>query len=121
MGASPQILIMFHKMLTTNTKIPPAQIDTTLEIHNTPIQGKSIKVSLTLNEFERFNFDSEDSYKDHVKRTIAIQLADAIINNNLGEFTRFVDKNTGQATVRGRCFILPNDEVQILRTQGVIK
>ena len=53
-----------------------------------------------------------------IKEELAIKLALEMLKSGLIEFTRQSDPTTDTITYRARCFMTPNDQVQILRKNG---
>lgn len=89
-----------------------------MKTYDTPIQGQMLKIVYKLSELQSLEFDSNDSYREHVKHEIALKLAKSIIENKLGEFTFVTDPASHTKTIYGRCYITPNDQTRILRTVG---
>jgi hypothetical protein len=53
-----------------------------------------------------------------IKIDLAKDLAFHMMNSGMIEFTRQTDPTTYTVTYRARCFMTPNDQVQILRMNG---
>jgi hypothetical protein len=85
------------------------------------IQGKMISCQYIVGMADTMRFDSEESFRQHVKNILAKQLAQKIIEDKLAEFTFEKIHSTQSTVVRSRCFITPNDQVRILRTHGGFK
>jgi hypothetical protein len=57
--------------------------------------------------------------EDEVKYRLTEKLLRAMIEGKCVEFTKSIDHASGSHTYRARCFVTPNDQVKILRTQGI--
>lgn len=99
--------------------ITPISLDTSFSFNYEDhlIQGKMLSVQHIIGMAETLAFDSEDSFRQHVKRILAQQLAEKIIENKLAEFTFEKIATTQSTVVRARCFITPDSNVAILRKE----
>jgi hypothetical protein len=84
-----------------------------------PIGGKLIQAKLELTNMESMNFKSDDEYKRAIKQKIASDLARAMIETNLIEFTRLPQPATGTDIIYARCYLAPDASVKILRMNYV--
>jgi len=84
------------------------------------IGGKMVvgKVILDDSYSELVNTDHEARMR--VKQELIHQMATFILENNLVEFTQFVDPITFRKHVAVRAYLAPNDEVKILRVANKI-
>lgn len=97
----------------TSTSIRrPDDLFSAQEIH-TLIQGKMIVVTEIHDDFQ---FSAIP--KDEIKRQIALKLAYEMMEKGSIEFTQERDPLHMKVMVRARCFVVPNDQVQILREKG---
>lgn len=82
------------------------------------IQGKMLTVSRSMGMLpltRALDYSKlENTIKDELVRDIAIEM----LKSGLIEFTRQSDPTTDTITYRARCFMTPNDQVQILRKNG---
>ena len=79
------------------------------------IQGQMFTVSFTASDVLMFD-KSEDVWKQEVKKQLAIDLAEKMLEKGVIEFTQIPDLTLGHNVIRARCFLIPNDQVKILRT-----
>ena len=80
------------------------------------IGGKMIVGTATMEDSYRVML--EDGDPEAVKRIeteLAMQLATYMIDNNLMEFTKYMDPITYSTTIRLRAYLAPNDQIKILR------
>lgn len=92
--------------------VDPFEID--INSTDYAIGGKLIQARLVLNPLDEVHFQSSDEFKKAIKNKIASELARAMIESNLIEFTQA--KNVDYSTViHARCYLAPNDQVKILR------
>jgi len=67
--------------------------------------------TITISELDMMSVYNTDAFK----MSLASQLATAMIENRLVEFTRHQDPIQGSTTVRIRAFLAPDDNIRILR------
>lgn len=80
-----------------------------------PIQGQMFMVSFTASD--KFMFDTPvDVWKQEVKKRLAIDLAEKMLEEGVIEFTQIQDLAWGHKTIRARCYLVPDNQVRILRT-----
>ena len=66
----------------------------------------------------RMTFNGHDTIvltKEQIKHKMAMQLAQAMVDNNVIEFTRQVDHLTLNVNIHARCYMAPDSQVKILR------
>ena len=83
------------------------------------IGGKLIQAKLELTNMESMNFKSDDDYKRAIKQKVASDLARAMIETNVIEFTRLPQPATGTDIIYARCYLAPDSQVKILRMNYV--
>ena len=76
------------------------------------IQGKMLTVKNT------FKDEMRGIPADEIKRKMIYELAEEMARSGMIEFTKQNDPTTDTITYRARCFMTPNDQVQILRKNG---
>ena len=84
------------------------------------IQGKMLTVSYAIHAMRMESIaglDKEDK-EDKIKHELARQLALKMLKSGMIEFTKQSDPATFTTIFRARCFMTPNDQVQILRKNG---
>jgi hypothetical protein len=81
-----------------------------LNVKEYAIGGKLLTMRMTFNEY-----DSTVLTKEQIKEKMAINLAQAMVENNMIEFTRQVDHSTLNVMIHARCYMAPNEQVKILR------
>jgi hypothetical protein len=77
------------------------------------ISGKMLTVTNVIKQY-----DLEILPDDEIKRKMIYELAEEMAKSNMIEFTKQNDPTTDTITYRARCFMTPNDQVQILRKNG---
>lgn len=75
------------------------------------IKGEMCVASITLSEFEVMTIS-----KDEIRNKLAEKLVKEIYNKI--EFTSQDDMMSGNKTIRGRVFVVPSSDVQLLRKSG---
>jgi len=80
-----------------------------------PIQGQMFMVSFTATEHLMFN-TPEDVWKQEVKKRLAMDLAEKMLEDGVIEFTQMQDSASVHKTIRARCYLVPDNQVRILRT-----
>jgi len=75
------------------------------------ISGKMLTVKNTFKDKMRWT-------PDEIKRKMTYELAEEMARTGMIEFTSQFDATTDTITCRARCFMTPNDQVQILRKNG---
>jgi hypothetical protein len=84
------------------------------DFHDYVIKGEMLLASLVYTEYDALNL-TEAERKSRIKEKLAKQLAEYILENKMVEFTQMTDHVTGDKTVKARCFLVPSNEVQIIR------
>jgi len=80
-----------------------------------PIQGQMFMVSFTASD--KFMFDTPvDVWKQEVKKRLAMDLAEKMLEEGVIEFTQMQDPAWGHKTIKARCYLVPDNQVRILRT-----
>ena len=80
-----------------------------------PIQGQMFMVSFTASD--KLMFDTpEDVWKQEVKKRLAMDLAEKMLEEGVIEFTQIQDPAWGHKTIRARCYLVPDNQVRILKT-----
>lgn len=90
----------------------PAQPPTQYE-H--PIQGQMFMVSFTASDKLMFN-TPEAVWKQEIKKRLAMDLAEKMLEEGVIEFTQMQDSASGHKTIKARCYLVPDNQVRILRT-----
>ena len=86
-----------------------------LSVKDIAIGGKLVKIVHEVSNYDVARFRNDSEFKNHVKKTLATQLAMFIIEENLIEFTQFENLSTQTHTVAARCYLAPNEQVKLLR------
>ena len=94
---------MYNTITSSNTSVMPPNM----------IQGEMLVVSL------EFDQDAVTMIgKDAVKRQLAEKLAAGIVEHKMVEFTQMTDPINFKTIVKARIFLVPSDDVQLLRKAG---
>ena len=78
------------------------------------IQGKMFMVSYQASEFMVATMDG--NAKIRIKEEVAVALAMKMIEEGAIAFTQIPDISSGTTTIKARCFLVPDNQVRILRT-----
>ena len=79
------------------------------------IQGQMFMVSFTASEHFMFN-TPEAVWKQEIKKRLAMNLAEKMLEDGVIEFTQMQDSASGHNTIKARCYLVPDDQVRLLRT-----
>lgn len=60
-------------------------------------------------------------HEDEIKRLLIAKLAEEMYRQNAIEFTKSIDPRTLELVFRARIFVVPDDQVRLLRTSKVIE
>jgi len=82
-----------------------------IKVQDHAIGGKMVVGTITISELEMMSVYNTDAFK----MSLASQLAKALLEKRLVEFTRHQDPIQGSTTVRIRAFLVPDDNIRILR------
>lgn len=103
----------------TPTGIDPFEID--FSVRQVAIGGKLVQASIELNPIDTMNFKTNDDLKRAIKQKVAAELARAMIESNLIEFTRLPQLGSGTDIIHARCYLAPDNQVKILRIEHADK
>jgi len=78
------------------------------------IKGQMITASTYFTHTDAM-FLNDQEQKARIKEKLVQQLAELILENKMVEFTQMSDPSTGDKTVKARCFLVPDGQVQIIR------
>lgn len=90
--------------------------DITFNVTDIAIGGKLLQASMEIDVLDQVSFKTDDDYKRAIKHKIAADLARAMIESNLIEFTYMPQPAIGRDTIYARCYLAPNEQVKLLRT-----
>jgi hypothetical protein len=79
-----------------------------------PIQGQMFMVEYQTSEFMMASMG--DDAKLRIKKEIALNLAEKMLEEGAIAFTQIPDIASGATTIKARCFLVPDNQVRILRT-----
>lgn len=113
----------------TNVWIPPQ--GSSVPINNTAnsfnkdvIRGSAIYVEQKVSSYEvlgNIGLNTIDEFRDKIKENLMKQMLEYMLNNNYIEFTSQEDMSQQQVIYRARAYLVPDDQVRVLRTTGSIK
>lgn len=83
-----------------------------VSLHEYAIDGKMITASCCVHNLGIMS----DAIKDTIRKNLIHQIAEYILGNNLVEFTQMKAPTSLEIVVRARCFMVPDDQVKILRS-----
>ena len=104
------------KPMYSNYNTSPFDKFDPLETYDHVIQGKMIVARYTQPEPIAMNATESAAFKDRVKQTLALDLAKGMMHEGLISYTRMDDPKSFETIYLARCFAVPDDRVQILRT-----
>lgn len=87
-----------------------------IETYDHVIQGKMIVARYTQRELVAMNAVEAAAFKDRVKQTLALDLAESMMQEGLISYTKMDDPKFFETIYLARCFAVPDDKVQLLRT-----
>jgi hypothetical protein len=82
------------------------------------IQGKMLTVSRSIGMLPLTGALDQSTLEIKIKEELVRDIALEMLKSGLIEFTKQNDPTTDTITYRARCFMTPNDQVQILRKNG---
>ena len=88
-----------------------------LEIKSFDLIGKALICQWDLHEYDMIDHIIT---VDEIKQRFASEIAQAIIEQKLIEFTKFDDIVTGITSFRARVFVLPDSQVKTIRLEKLI-
>ena len=83
-----------------------------VSLHEYAIDGKMIEASCCVHNLDIMS----DDIKDTIRKNLIHQITEYILGNNLVEFTQMKAPTSLESVVRARCFMVPDDQVKILRS-----
>lgn len=89
--------------------------DLIFQTHDYIIGGKLVVGKAVMEESFAVFTKADSEARAMIKRKLAMDMAEYMIENNLVEFTQQDDPLTMRKTVYVRAYIAPNDQVKILR------
>lgn len=89
------------------------------QAHEYPIGGKLVVGRAVMDESFAQLLSTDVDARMNIKKSLAIQMAEYMIENNLVEFTQQDDPLTMRKAVMVRAYLAPNDQIKILRVASV--
>lgn len=86
-----------------------------IETFEYAIQGQGLRMSLSISDSEVMLADNDPEFKKHIRQKLAFALAEKILQSNLCEITQWQDHTSLTRNVGIRCYLVPNNDVKILR------
>lgn len=84
------------------------------------IRGVPLMASYTIDEMDYLNSFTGDGAEQEVKQILCTIMVDELMKANVIEFTKEVELANSTVIYRGRIFVTPKDQTQILRVNKVI-
>lgn len=104
---------------TTILTLDPSNNGTiTCDVPKDVIKGEMLLREYTVSDSEFMKIEQEQFEKD-VKRKLALELAECILENKLAEFTKQYNMKEFKITFRARAFLTPDSQVRILRKEFI--
>ena len=105
-------------------KLPPHDFNDPYMVKTThkefPVGGKMLAVQRVAHDAVQMNMSAAE-YEHHIKVELAQDIAIALIENKLIEFTKENDLSRMQTIYRARVFCTPDETVRVLRLAQVLK
>jgi len=79
------------------------------------IKGEMLTVKMEISEWE---FNNSMIPKPEIKKKLALMIAEELLERKNVEFTYQKNHNNGNISVRVRCYVVPDDQVKILRERN---
>ena len=79
------------------------------------IQGQMFMVNYETSE-HKIVLMGEDAFKQRVKEDLAMALANKMMEAGVIEFTQMKDQIAFHRTIKARCYLVPDNQVRLLRT-----
>ncbi len=83
-----------------------------------PIQGQCVTITHHIKTHDTLY---STLHEDEIKRILVNKLAEEMYRQNAIEFTKSADPRTDEIVLKARIFVVPDDQVRMLRTAKVIK
>lgn len=79
------------------------------------IQGQLITLVMSVPEHEAGMNMNDESWRNHIKEKLAVQMAKTILEKNLCDFTTQPDLIAMKRRFYIRCYLTPDDQVRMIR------
>jgi hypothetical protein len=86
----------------------------TFEAEDHAIGGQMLTVKMEVDAVNELVMNDEE-WRKLMRHKLAVQLATAMLDQDLMETTIFKDPTTLRKTIAARCYLAPRDQVKILR------
>ena len=96
------------------------QQDPDFKVHDYIIGGKMVVGRATMVESYALQMNTDQTFRDEVKKKLIMDMAQFILENNLVEFTQYDEPLTMNKHIAVRAYLAPNDQVKILRLANKI-
>jgi len=88
--------------------------EVTFNTEDYAIGGRMLTVKIEVDAVNQLVIDDQE-WRKLMRHKLAVQLATAMLDQDLMETTTFQDPGTGRQTIAARCYLAPKDQVKILR------
>ena len=88
--------------------------EVTFNTEDYAIGGQMLTVKIEVDAVNQLVIDDQE-WRKLMRHKLAVQLATAMLDQDLMETTTFQDPSTGRQTIAARCYLAPHDQVKILR------
>ena len=93
----------------------------TINVTELAIGGKMIHVRIQLSDSESMLFSSETHFREEMKKQLVENIAKYLLANNLVECTTMKSVDTYSTLVAARVCVVPDEQIRLLRVNGVVK
>jgi hypothetical protein len=98
--------------------IDPWNIPIDIKREEYAISGKMLQHNLSIHEFELMKIDPK-TFEFEIKKRLMFGMIDEIMKYRCVEFTRQQNNTTFDTLFRARMFVVPDDQVRILRVSQI--
>ena len=92
----------------------PWNVPTVFDSYDYVIKGNMLTTQITMSELDFLKIDPQ-TFQSDIKQQLMIRLLNEISHTRCVEFTKSEDRLLGRTHFRARMFVVPDDQVRILR------
>jgi hypothetical protein len=99
--------------------IPPEVLDYEAEPQSIAIKGQLLTAEWSCSSY----IEKDPKYlkgPDDIKKILATELALKMLQHNLVEFTKQYEAHTNMYVFRARCYLTPDKQVRLIRTNEIL-
>ena len=96
----------------------PWNVPTVFDSYDYVIKGNMLTTQITMSDLEFLKIDPQ-TFQTDIKQQLMVRLLDEIARTRCVEFTKSEERFLGRTHFRARMFIVPDDQVRILRVTQI--